>query len=197
MEENLEDYNQDTSDVPEAKKWNFDRSDLISILAVLLSLGAFGVSILQANIMKAQQEIMSTQQKSAVLPYLIGNIKSSRKKDKEVVYEEFSIKITNKGFGPALVKNIEIKMNDKIYTKGYQLLLELSGNENLNLSAMSVGNFKDVFISPGEEFSLIDLSINHDETESIDYLKLMKLKYKFCSILDDCWIYENGENTKI
>ena len=54
----------------EMKTKRFDRSDLMSIIAVLISLGALGVSLFEANIMRDQQQIMQEQKRASVWPYL-------------------------------------------------------------------------------------------------------------------------------
>jgi len=183
---------------PNKKRFNFDRSDLISVLAVLLSLGAFGVSIIQADIMKEQQRIMSSQQKSSVLPYLIPKADLKTKTVKEFTTKDYNLTITNKGFGPALVNEIKITCNNVEYNDSYKLLFDIIElSKNVSMQGMEVGDFNDVFISPGESYNLLSLKMDHEENQKVDFLKSIKLEFNFCSILEDCWEHKNGEAKKI
>lgn len=51
-------------------KNRLDRSDKISIFAIVLSFMAVSVSLYEANILRDQQEIMQDQQKASVWPYV-------------------------------------------------------------------------------------------------------------------------------
>jgi hypothetical protein len=145
--------------------------------------------------MKDQQEIMATQQRSSIFPYLILNtgINSNIKDGKE--FTQVKITITNKGFGPALLDNIKLSYNNKIYEKGDKLLYDLISNQdNLSFGDLSVGSFYDVFLSPGDDISILDLLIEKKEGQDLGTFYKIKLNYEYCSILKECWIYENGEN---
>ena len=57
-----------------SKRKNFDRSDLIAVAALLMSMLALFVSIYEARILKAQHKIMLSQERNAVWPYVDGHL---------------------------------------------------------------------------------------------------------------------------
>lgn len=88
-----------------------DRSDVISIMAMLLSLGAIFVSIKQTDILKEQQKIMASQQEGSVWPHLeIGPEINS-----DDVSASFLLQLKNNGVGPAIVT--DFKFNKESQTK--------------------------------------------------------------------------------
>ena len=96
------------------KTKRFDRSDLMSLLAVLISLGAFWVSIYEANIMRDQQEIMQEQTKAYVWPYIQANSKFSYDFKDDNWNVDLSYSILNKGVGPARIKETELKIGGQV-----------------------------------------------------------------------------------
>ena len=65
----------ETKPTPEKKILpKFSRADVTSFIALMVSLGALFVSIYEANIMREQQMIMQSQQKTSVFPYLNGKL---------------------------------------------------------------------------------------------------------------------------
>ena len=96
------------SDEPRELFPKFSRAEVTSFIALVVSLGALCVSIYEANIMREQQVIMQSQQKTSVFPYLVENIRYSFGTKGEFIYE-----LENKGIGPAKIKDASLTLNKK------------------------------------------------------------------------------------
>ncbi|MEO1263126.1 MAG: hypothetical protein AAFZ15_30230 [Bacteroidota bacterium] len=88
----------------------FDRSDWLSILAVVVSSIALAVSIYETGILKEQSSMMQAQQKASVWPYLemVGSY----------IYDEkvtVSFAFENKGVGPARIESFKILIDGEEY----------------------------------------------------------------------------------
>ena len=64
---------------------NLDRSDIIALIAVVMSLAAVFVSIYEARLLKDQQKLMHEQQKAAVWPYVKKSINYSYQPDEMII----------------------------------------------------------------------------------------------------------------
>lgn len=65
----------------------FSRAEVTSFIALVVSLGALCVSVYEANIMREQQVIMQSQQKTSVFPYLVQDLRYSFGDGGEFIYE--------------------------------------------------------------------------------------------------------------
>lgn len=173
----------------------FDRSDFISLLAVLISLGALGVSLYEARILREQQQLMQEQQAASVWPYLEHEIVYTYDTEKAGV--QFAI--ANKGVGPARIDTAVIR---------------LQGQTIEDYSALS--NILRDFFPPDTPFTLSYASpsgvLSADETYRIlqvssprfpgdaEYYRKIQLDFQlcYCSIYSDCWTLTNetGEPAK-
>lgn len=132
---------------------NIDRSDVISIMALLMSLGAIFVALKQTTILKEQQKIMATQQEGSVWPHL----------DYKILIDTdsatFKMELNNKGIGPAIVTNF-------LFNEEYQSNLDLiSLMEMLREAGMEQIldiNFEhptDKTIPAGDKISIVNFKI--------------------------------------
>ena len=166
------------------KHVTFDRSDFISLLALLISLGAFGVSIYEANILKSQQAMMQEQQKASVWPYI--------EKDNSFVYfdgkAEMSIAFTNKGVGPARIESMNLFINGqaiKDYIALSNLITPLFPND-LELE-MELGRIEGILPAGASQRLLLIKSPRFKNDKEI--LRQLKIQFSlcYCSIYGDCW----------
>jgi hypothetical protein len=78
-----------------------------TILVIIASLGSLFIIYRQTNLMSKQFELQRLEQHKSVLPYLtMYNTSTST---------QYSYTLSNKGIGPALVNEINIKYKDSIY----------------------------------------------------------------------------------
>lgn len=192
-------------------KRNFDRSDLIAVLALFLSIGAFVVSLYEARMMKLQQEIMfeeqqmmSAQQQAAVWPYLTPQISYQFTDQSTTITYQF----INKGVGPAKIQSATIAFKDTA-RQDYSGLLNkvlhsLPQGALTTLDSTSTTDFQlnmrmpSGVLSPGEQVKWIEVSLPRFEGDR-DFWLTNTFQYElgYCSIYEDCWMLRSGEKEPV
>ncbi|MFK8008077.1 MAG: hypothetical protein AB8H03_17090 [Saprospiraceae bacterium] len=162
----------------------FSRAEVTSFIALVVSLGALCVSIYEANIMREQQIIMQSQQKTSVFPYLVQDLRYSFGEGGEFIYE-----IENKGIGPAKIKSATLTLNNKSVNSFLEIKNELDKifppEADYGLSLSSPDGY---FISPKEKIIAIKITYKRFEN-SMNLIRNLNFKYDiiYCSIFNDCW----------
>lgn len=173
----------------EVKGTNFTKSDLISIIALVFSIGAFAVALYEANIAKTQQEIMAEQQKATVWPYL----KMKRSFKVSDGKTEFKLTAQNKGLGPASISDYLLTINNQVVTEsleGIELLKTILDSDQVIFSF----NPNPGVIASSEEVEFLKIVL-FGEGNSIKTLTKVgiDLELCFCSVYKDCWKIKNGD----
>jgi len=174
----------------------FDRSDLLAILAVVISLVTLFVGMYEARIMKNQQLLIQTQQKASVWPHLAitQSISLATKDD-----SHFKLILKNKGVGPMKIRTSSLQLEGKPILE-YKDITNLI-NSNLNPDKHFIGTGfslpHDRVLSPDEELSIVEFNWEPDDagiiTEEIEqirtYFRALEAEVQicFCNIYDDCW----------
>ena len=179
MEENEMPENKSSKHQPP----RFDRSDLLSILAVVVSLSALGVSIYEARILREQSALMQQQQKASVWPYI--EVMGSYNYNERV---EVRYAFKNKGVGPARIKSFSMSIDGKEFPTYLELkeyfTKVLPGSHDLSVFYGGLGGV----IAADEKEEVFYLSAENFP-EAQDIISQLKFKYEicYCSIYDDCW----------
>lgn len=166
---------------------------LLSIFAIIVSVSALVVSIRETAIMKEQSELMINQQRTSVWPYVTV--------DQNFSYGDrgaYTMYMTNKGIGPAIVKISGIQINKQEapeYLNMISILSEiLPPNTDWGLST-SLANER--ILRSDEQVNLISLEFERFEN---DYDIVGKILFEYdicyCSIYEECWA-ANDYRTKI
>lgn len=169
----------------------FSRAEVTSFIALVVSLGALCVSIYEANIMREQQMIMQSQQKTSVFPYLVQDMRYSFGDGGEYIYE-----LENKGIGPAKIKSATLTLNKKPVNSFLEIKNEL--DKIFPAAAdygLSLSNPDGYFISPKEKIIAIQITYKKFEN-SINLIRNLNFEYdiRYCSIFDDCWDLNADKN---
>lgn len=158
-------------------------SQIASLIAVIVSLSALMVSIYEANIMKEQQQLMVSQQKTSVWPYVKGNTLYNFD-----TLSSIKVVIENKGIGPALIDDIKISINDTVATDYLKLNEKLKNVFKENQFYLSLMSLSDHVLAPGEKIELMSIRFPRFDN---DYFLIaeMKIDYDlcYCSIYNECW----------
>lgn len=171
------------------RKSKLSSSQIASIGAVIISLAALGIGIVQARIMSNQQEIMAKQQKTSVWPYVYVDTKLN------LNLNEYSISCTieNKGIGPALVENLKLVFDGKEYTSynDFAQAIEEKGIvPSSNMSFKISGKGKKV-LKPSELQEVFNLKSTNLDNAQLAAFTSIRLQLCYCSVHGDCW-RENG-----
>lgn len=166
----------------------FSRLDLNSIgtiAALVLSIVAISISVLEVTTMR-------TQQRAEVWPYL--QINSSYSADK------YRILLENKGVGPALVKSVKMYVDGQLATANNfdNIIVDLVGKENaFSYDVYEVFDPDQSVISSQEQIRLFSVPlVNRDKSAGrflpgIKFAEQSKDRFNisvcYCSIHNDCW----------
>lgn len=167
-----------------------NRSDVTAFLALVVSLGALSVSIVEAKIMREQQKIMQSQQKAAVYPHLSQHIDLGSPGPIPYTYT-----IENKGIGPAKIRKTEFRLNGQVVANYKEIQVELKQlfppEAGLLISFFDPASY---FISPKEKITILKLTFLHPEAlEGAIPLIDFVTDFCYCSIFEDCWLQDGDE----
>jgi hypothetical protein len=177
----------DEHETPKPNPARFKVELVIALSAIFVSLATLVVYIYQARIMIKQAEIMQSQQHISVWPHLESttSVTSINGVPSEAYFE-----IENKGIGPAIVKNILMKVDGEIMKNNNELFKALVGSDTLNISTTSVVNR---VIAPGEKIRAFHVVV--PELIARFAVSMQKKKFEYiicyCSVYNDCWV-SNG-----
>lgn len=177
------------------RKWTLDRSDWLAFLAILISFASMWLSVSELRIMREEANLMRSQQKASVWPYLDVTASFSYADKISVTYA-----IENKGIGPALVNKIKFLENGEEISSDYTSILNLllstlaaQGNideKNVNLST---GINNNVVLSPGERMTLLSLVVDRFEEDQgaiVQFFRSHSFSVCYSSIYKDSWMVE-------
>ena len=170
-------------------KRKLTRSDITSFLAVIFSIAALVVSMIQARIMAEQQTVMVAQQKAAVWPYV--ELSNGLNLTDSIVYK---VVAENKGVGPAIVKDMSIAIHDEVYENFDEFSMALDsllGREGYSVRRFGVNKSRKAVYKPSEQKTLFEVII-FDPVAYRDKVGFFNVSLTYCSIYDDCW-KDNGE----
>jgi len=163
-----------------AKRFSFQNAG--TLIALVISVIAMFTSIYEANIMK-------TQQKSMVWPYLSLGVSYSD--------TGFSIRVFNNGIGPALVKSVEVKVDGEPVETMLDMVNKLMpDNDSLGYNILRQQRIRNYVFKPGEEVEVIGFTWNQ-ETRKLASLIDQKVHMRICyeSVLGESWIYDVRSDT--
>jgi hypothetical protein len=106
------------------------------------------------------------------------------------VDNEFVISVENKGIGPAIIKDVTMKLDSTVVGSNSTLFRELLGNADFSFSNSTV---EGRVILQGEKVEMVHV-FDSSAARAIDSLLLWNsskhtfaLEICYCSVYDDCW----------
>ena len=183
------------------KKVTLDRSDLTAILALVVSFISLGIGLYETRIMREEKELMQSQQKASVWPFVKKIISYQLDEEKFSV----SLSIENKGVGPALLKEIQIQ--DKyskdsiplVYQDVYDIIVRDIPDSMLATAGVSINFNLDEVISPGEKRQILAFESPRFKNDDAIIYKAVRFNFSFCysSIYGDSWMIDYGKNSPV
>lgn len=161
---------------------NTDR--ILSVSAVLISLGTLYILIHQTNLNRKQFELSQKQLSASVLPYLELASSSSNEEDYDLI-------LVNNGLGPAFIKGIKIHYKNEVYNQDPARFLQNKIFRKDSLDVYFTDLYVDRLLPAGETLKL--LTVENDE-HSASYLKKLysekqaKVEIEYASTFDERWL---------
>lgn len=159
---------------------SFNSNTVIALSALLVSLCALVVSIVEVNIMRSQE-------KAVLWPHLsIGMSYNS---------EGFRFGAINHGTGPALIKSVVIKKDNTYFNSWDSIIANIMpGNHDISYNIYRTSEFNKTVIPAGERRVFFGVSWNAETRQLSKGLQQLSFEVIYCSILDDCWIIKDGNS---
>ena len=163
-----------TPEAKESYRRRFDLNSIATIGAVILSIVAISISVLEVSTMR-------THQRASVWPYL--EISQSYNQDM------FSITLRNKGVGPALIKDFALLLDEEPAYELDQLIIEVAGEANaFSYDIYRTSNPSNGVISPREAVNLLSFPITSETNVFLNNAQgRVDIRACYCSIHDQCW----------
>lgn len=176
----------------ESKQTKLDINGIATYAALILSLVAISISLLEVSTMR-------TQQHASVWPYL--QIKSSYSA------EGFQTFIENKGVGPAMIKRFNVKVDDKIVEGFDQIVVAVVGQQNaFSYDIYQASDPDKSVLSAGEQFRLFSVPLQTKGEEKKTFkpgvlfaqesFKRVEISLCYCSIYEHCWL-SSSQQTEV
>lgn len=154
-----------------------------TLIALVISIIAMITSIYEANILKAQQ-------KSMVWPYMSMGTSYSN--------AGFSATAFNNGTGPAIVKAMEVSIDNQPVENLFELIQVLMPGSELGYDVLFQEKVNHHVFRPGEELEIIGFGWT-DETRQLAKLITERVRIRMCyeSVLGDSWVYDSKEDSHV
>lgn len=152
---------------------------MVAVIAIILSLGALAVSVLEVSSIRSEQRI-------GVWPYV----------DLSQNYNEegFSINATNKGIGPARVRSIKMTLDGETIETLDEMIIALVGPD----LAFSYDVYKSYdpsnsVLSADERAILFAVPWTDATRALVEGIDRFSVSLCYCSVYDDCWQAKLGQ----
>ncbi|KGE85124.1 MAG: hypothetical protein ACE362_28665 [Phaeodactylibacter xiamenensis] len=170
------------SDEKKKRFWNTEK--IMSTSAIMISLMSLIALFYQTNLMREEQELQRNAQLKSTMPYLmIANANYGG--------PNFSIVLSNKGIGPAIVDSTIVIYKDSAYqmdlpTFLYQEIPELSKISEIYHSNIAPGQL----ISPNERIEIFKVDNSQESANQfLQLLMAIDIDYRliYRSVYDERW----------
>lgn len=156
-----------------------------SFAALALSVLALVTSAYQARLMQAQTELMQTQSRASVWPYVtIG-----KNEDAIAGRESFTWRVDNNGVGPAKIESVEVRLDGKAYRNWNDIFATLAPEQAFHAQTSSLNG---IVLPPSLNRETTIEMVKPDSPERakvfIAAQQRMAIEVCYCSVYDECWI---------
>ncbi len=167
-----------------------DRSLIVALVAVAISLIGTLVSIYEARVLREQQDLLAEQKSASAWPYLQAGPNTNYAGDSvaTIAYE-----VENKGIGPAIMGDFKYLFNGKEYTLN-NIHTGIIGEVDSFLIVGRVQNsaIDSTVIQPGETVTVFTLRIlprlNREHIWIAGQIAdRLSVEGCYCSVYGDCW----------
>lgn len=167
---------EETEAAPPKRKRLFARwsnESIVALSALLISLCALTVSILEVRLMYQQQRAM-------VYPHLTLGINYNA--------EGYQVYVKNSGNGLAMVKQVQI-WNEETYFQTWLDVVDayLPEGHGIGYDVLTQNQFSGQVLPPGERILLFGLPWSEEARALEVYLRELDYRICYCSVMDECF----------
>jgi hypothetical protein len=148
---------------------------------------AIAINIITVSVYMYQAHIMQTQQHASAWPYLEWLPSFNE--------ETYYIEITNNGIGPAIIKNVDIRLDDTHYATIDSLFVQLIGTDYFPHYTSTVQNR---VLPAGKSIRIFQVNDTKWAGTIFSEMRKHEFKLSICyeSIYGDAWTSEGREVTE-
>jgi hypothetical protein len=148
---------------------------------------AIVINIITVSVYMYQAHIMQTQQHASAWPYLEWLPSFNE--------DTYYVEISNNGIGPAIIKNVDIHLDDKYFPHIDSLFIELIGTDYFPHYKSTVENR---VLPAGKSIRLFQVNSAKWAQQVFDKMRKHEFKLSICyeSIYGDAWTSEGREVTE-
>lgn len=147
---------------------------VIALTAIVLSLCALFVSVLEVSSIRSEQRM-------GVWPYIDLSTSFNG--------EGFQVSATNKGIGPARVRSIRMTLGGREIDNLDTMILDVLGPDKaFSYDVYRASNPTGSVLSPDEESNLFSVPWTDASRELVENLGDFSVELCYCSVYDDCWL---------
>ncbi|MBN8886307.1 MAG: hypothetical protein J0I77_11355 [Rudaea sp.] len=178
----------DTNDLPPARSRRIRASDIGSFAALALSVLALATGAYQTRLMQAQTELMQTQSRASVWPY----VTVGKNEDAIAGHETFVWRVDNNGVGPAKIQSVEVKLDGKPYRNWKELFAVLAPEQEFHAQTSSLNG---LVLPPSLNRETTIEMVKPDTAERAKVFltaqQRISIEVCYCSVYDECWIAQS------
>lgn len=170
-----------------------DRSDVIAVIALIVSLVGTLVAVRETSILQEQQDVAMAQKAASVLPYLSTSLNVSYKND-SLLSVTFSI--SNDGIGPAFLSKLELFYGSVALDADELTDYVKSQHPEIKIYGRQSNQMTEGVIPAGTSIQIFDIVINFRGV-SPEVLEEISDKFTvamcYCNVYGDCWKYQEND----
>lgn len=156
---------------------------------VIVAVAAIAVSVMTLFVYIYQARIMIAQQHTSVWPHLeVSDTYTSTDAEQDFYFE-----VSNKGVGPALVKQTKLTLDGKPYANSMEMLGDLLGEKQRDSLWILYSSVSNRVLAPGDQVKIFH--IKNWKGARIPNIEVKRIRFTvcYCSIYDDCWSTDGTE----
>ncbi|MEO1436124.1 MAG: hypothetical protein AAFV80_11355 [Bacteroidota bacterium] len=159
---------------PPSRRNVFNSNTVIAISALVVSLCALIVSVLEVRYMRSQQ-------KATLWPYVqVGLTYNS---------EGFGIRASNMGTGPAVIDGLEVWKGNRYYAGIDDMINDLlPEGHQVTYSIYKTSSFNGTVLPAEQERLIFSVPWNAETRILSQQMMGVQFQVRYCSVLDDCWL---------
>lgn len=158
----------------------------ISAIQTILAVTGFFVGVVALYAALNEADAVRKQQQASVWPHIrIVDMNYGIPGE-----ERFEIIVSNKGIGPARIRQVSVTISGQEQTSWYEIVRKLPGGDDAKISNYRLA---DIVLAPNEDITAVSLQAPYASRETIfAFRELVQsgdagMSICYCSVFEDCW----------